>query len=232
MSRLALAAALLLSAGCASGPPPAPPAPVRFAAIAAPLLGPPESSDALYQVVDALSLQTDLELVLVVGPLYGAGKAQIETTRAELLGALGSLACPVHVALGPLDLERDPELLEQLDLALPQRPAELAYRAHAPGIELEVLGPGGEAPEDAAEGGEPGDRALVLGGPPEADAGGLRVTHGPTLTLTSAQLEVPALGSGEPLYVLGTFDRERGRVRVRLRAGEEDRGEALEAAWD
>ena len=231
---LGAASALLLAVGCSSAPPPAPLEPIRCAVIAAPLLGAPEASYALYEVVDVLSADPDIELVLVVGPLFGAGKQSVELARDELIGALGALAGSVHVALGPLDLERDPGLLEALERALPARSAELAYSARVSGVRLDVLGPAGEVPADEADAGEGPDRGreLLLGGPPDYPSATLRVTHGPALQLEGSSLQVPALGSGQAVYALLTLNPERGTFSARLRVGDQDEGEEVRGPWN
>jgi len=225
---LGIGLALTPFVGCASAPPKAPPQPLRFAVIAAPMVGAPEASDALYEVVDVLSLEPELDLVLVVGPLYGAGKQPVELARDELIGALGALSGPVHIALGPLDLERDPDLLERLDRALPDRPLQLAYRDEVKGVGVRVIGPGGEEPE--VEGSA--ERWIVLGGPPGYTAGTLRITHGPGFQLEENNLLVPALGSGEPVFVVGTLDPARGRFSARLRSGEQELEQEVGGPWN
>jgi len=116
-------ALLALLGGCASAPPPPPPPkPLRFAALAAPLVsldedppdyeGPEESEplareEVLLELATQLSTEVGLHFALVAGPLLvpqGKAEAAAQTERLESLCAgLGSLAGPVYLGLSPQD---------------------------------------------------------------------------------------------------------------------------------
>lgn len=143
IARLPALLAVVLLAGCASGPDPdEAPRPLRFAVIAAPSVGqepaepapggeapspggaaaeePLSSEDLLLEAVTQLSGQGELHYVLVPGPLLARPEPEL---HAALGGALGSLAAAVIVALAEPDGPRE-ALIEALDEALRERSGE------------------------------------------------------------------------------------------------------------
>lgn len=126
LSLLAAALALLSLAGCSSGAAAeAPPQPLEFVVLAAPAVGSSlEEGDEEAEDLDALTPEdvllelatqlsgagSALDFVLVAGPLLASPD---EEAHALAVGALGQIAAPVLVGLGPDDGPRD-ELLEAL----------------------------------------------------------------------------------------------------------------------
>lgn len=208
---------LLLLAGCAGTPEAPPPRAVRFAALVAPSVAGPEAEGALLELVTALSSEPDLDFVLVGGPLLGSAEA---ADREALAGALGSIAAPVYVALGPQDAPLA-DLLEALERGIPKHPGKAAHVGPpVGGWRPAALGPAGELPEGAAgalpivavsAGAAPasGDVALlVVPGEGEAVAGPAG---------THVRLALPPFAPAPHAYAILTLEPS-GELRTQVRA--------------
>ncbi|MCO5166750.1 MAG: hypothetical protein M9894_10340 [Planctomycetes bacterium] len=169
---------MALLAGCAAREPAPPPRPVRFAAFVAPRLGPAPADlpagqlgpeDVLLEVVTALSGEPGLDFVLVAGPVVAGDDPG---DRDALVGALGSIAAPVFVALTPEEAA-SPDLLEALERGLPRHQGAAAYAGKpVAGWQPVALRPDGALPADARregdEEGVPIAAAFAGAGPPPA----------------------------------------------------------------
>jgi hypothetical protein len=226
---------LALLAGCAGAPTEEErPEPVRFAVITAPALGGDApgaewtGEDLLLEAVTRLSGEPGLDFVVVAGPLFAAPSAE---ARDVLVGALGSIAPPVLVALAPGDLDA-PDLLEALE-ALAGHGGKAAYtRTPRPEVRVSALGPDGAPPPQgaSAEPAEGARRALAVlaagaGVPlaPEALAAtALLITPGAAPALAAVpggplRLELPSLREAPHLFARVEVS-PAGAVSVALRA--------------
>lgn len=201
---LALTLLLAALAGCAATPPPPPPQPVRVAVIGSPALGgdsadPDWPADALLlEAVTWVSAETRLDAVILLGPLFAeASPAAVQA----LTGALGSVACPVVVAVAAGDLDPGGRTLERLEAELPSHPGQAAYgrvvadgQARVAAADPEGTG-GGSATAGQwsirAEAGAAGEAAADLVIRP-----GARLALTPATGDAPARLEVPPLASG------------------------------------
>lgn len=206
--------------------------PVRFAVIAAPSLGGedpkqgPTAEDLLLEAVTQLSGDAKVDFCLVPGPLLADAE---EETRESLVSALGSLAGPVYLALGPKDAPRD-ELLEALDGKVHGHKGELAYW----GKRVRRLRPLALAP-DGAEPKQEKEQAKADRGRPRptvvaVHAGGAKagrypfeVTSGEKVALVQrdgrVRLVLPSLT--RPPHVFGVVTVEGGVVTLTLRSAVE-----------
>lgn len=233
---LVFVAASLL-AGCAAQEPAPPPRPLRFAALVAPRVGPaaadapPEQltpEDVLLEVVTTLSAEPALDFTLVCGPVLAADSAD-PLDREGLVGALGSIAAPVFVALDPQEAG-DLDLLEALERGLPRHPGAPAYAGKpVAGWRPMALGPTGtppaapgapatgegddDAPEPLTAAAYAGQAALPPGGPTLV----LRPGAAPGLALQGGRvvLTLPPLAEPPHIYALVTVSPE-GEVGVVL----------------
>ncbi|MBX3470841.1 MAG: hypothetical protein KF878_28575 [Planctomycetes bacterium] len=228
---LAPALAVATLGGCAGREPAPPPRAVRFAAFVAPALGaaPTDTAalspeDVLLEVVTALSGEPELDFVLVAGPVVGGDD---RGDREALVGALGSIAAPVFVAL-TADEAASQDLLEALERGLPRHKGAAAYAGRpVAGWQPAALGADGKlpAPNDGA-----GDDGLAVpvaaafagAGPPAAPVT-LVVVQGPEPRLGPlpgrpdlTALQLPPLGAPPHLFAVVTISPE-GQVSVVLR---------------
>jgi hypothetical protein len=209
---------LALVAGCAA--PAADPVetPVRFAVIAAPMLAAADTEgeelspeDALLEVVTQLSVEESMDFILVPGPLL---TTEDEDLRLGLIGALGSLAGELVVALGPEDGPQA-DLLEAFEEQLLGHDGELAYKGKRVGpVRPAALDPDGHLPTDK----EPDAPTtptkthkrwiLVQGGLEPPPAGLLVVRAGPAVRLEAnegsgaATLELPSIAKPPHIYAI------------------------------
>ncbi|MDC3379147.1 hypothetical protein OAX78_02580 [Planctomycetota bacterium] len=228
---------LTLAGGCTStedaGPPPEP---LRFAVICAPEISgsfdleSPTPDELLLEAVTILSVEPDLAFCLVPGPVLGQvdgspdAEEEQEIARELLIGGLGSLACPVYVALS----SDDPTLLEQLTEGVPGNPGELAFWADPlQGVQVVVLDPAtGNLPEPAHADGPSDDESTPSAPTIGVLASGrvLRPPHDVTLLVKSggefmlhdargAELRVPSLLTPPHLIAIVTVD-PGGKVSV------------------
>lgn len=237
---LAPALAVATLGGCAGREPAPPPRPVRFAAFVAPALGaaPADGAalspeDVLLEVVTALSGEPGLDFVLVAGPVV-ADPAAEGGDRDALVGALGSIAAPVFVAL-TADEAASQDLLEALERGLPRHKGAAAYAGRpVAGWQPAALGADGKlpAPSDGAGDDEPAvpvAAAFAGAGPPTAPVT-LVVVQGPEPRLGPlpgrpdvTALQLPPLGAPPHLFAVVTISPE-GQVSVVLRTALGDPG--------
>jgi hypothetical protein len=222
--RLCAALLLLALAGCASTDDAPPPAPLRFAAIAGPRVGHDGAEDALLEVVTTLSLEADLDVALVAGPLVANEEP---LAREGLVGALGSIAAPTYVALSPTDGPLA-ELLETLERGLPKHPGTAQHGGPAvKGWRPVAVGPAGELPpaEPAASDDDDDDGPLPViaarggpGAPPEGVRLVVVTGDAPSLSADGGvvTLTLPPLSDPPHLFAIGTISPE-GEVSVSLR---------------
>ncbi len=221
--------ALALFAGCAA--PTATPAdtPVRFAVIAAPTLAAVDvegeeltPEDALLEVVTQLSLEESLDFILVPGPLVAS---EDEDLRLGLIGALGSLAGDLILALAPTDAPQA-KLLEAFEELLPGHEGKLAYRGKRAGPVVPVaLDPQGGLPEsDEANDGKADkglkDSIFVQGGAESSIPTRLVVRAGSEVRLEAngnapgATLVLPSVA--KPPHIYAIAELREGMLSVRL----------------
>lgn len=220
---------LALLAGCASSPDDAPPPqPVRFAALVAPRLGsdpdrPPErptAEDVLLEAVTTLSIESDLAFALVAGPLVTGDDPATQAVDLEaLVGALGSIAARVYVALTP-DEAKSPDLLEALARGVQKHPGDAAYTGPpVAGWRPVALGPAGEAPPGEGEDALPTVAVYAGAAPLAGEVGTLVVRAGPAPRLVAeggrVVLELPPLHEPPHVYAIVTVSPE-GEVSASL----------------
>lgn len=225
---------LALCVGCAA--PAVDPAEtaVRFAVIAAPSIGAGDTEgeqltpeDALLEAVTQLSAEEHIDFVLVPGPLLAS---EDEDPRVGLIGALGSLAGGLVVALGPEDGPQA-ELLEAFEEQLPGHTGEISYKGKRVGsVRPVALDPEGRLPGKKKPGADPSEAEtpakarkgwiLVQGGAEPSSAGLLIVRSGAEVRLEANQgskgatLELPSVA--KPPHIFAVAELKDGLLTIRL----------------
>lgn len=219
----------LAAAGCSSDERPEDEVALRFAVLSAPSIGMVTTAsgtaeDLLLEAVTELSAVTSLQYVLVPGPVLADATP---ASRESLLGALGSVAGSVVVALAPGDGPEKP-LLEALAKSLAGHSGKAAHATKPKhGWRAVALAPDGTPPPPpprADEGDDEDDDAppvldlVVAARAPASLPGAVVVVPGEPLRLElvggRALLVVPPLTS--PPHVLAVVTVEAGRVSVQL----------------